>query len=313
MVDLLVASGGGHLQQLWQLVPRLDVDSETAVWVTYETAESRSLLGDRPFIAAHHPTTRHVPNALRNYSLARAVLHGYPVRRIVSTGAAVAVPFIAAGVRRNLPCHYIESATRVSGPSLSGRMVERLRPVHLYRQSGTWGSSRWATGPSVFDGFTTTSSTLSDVRKVLVSLGTHSFPFPRLLYRIQALLSDSALDVIWQVGATPPPPDLPGRVERKLSSGELRALIRDADVVVGHAGTGLALTCLAEGRAPVLVPRRRAAREHADDHQEQLAAYLERRGLALKRDVDELGPQDLRRAAGMVVSFEEPTPFKLRD
>ena len=42
---LLVAAAGGHLRELWELLPRLDgPDLDKVTWVTFDTAQSRSLL-----------------------------------------------------------------------------------------------------------------------------------------------------------------------------------------------------------------------------------------------------------------------------
>ena len=53
--------------------------------------------------------------------------------------------------------------------------------------------------------------------------------------------------------------------------------IRDARVVVTHAGVGSAMVSLANGKRPVVVPRRKSFAEAVDDHQLQLGRRLARR------------------------------------
>lgn len=304
-----VASAGGHLTQLLVLQERLSHDAP--IWVTYPVEQARSLLEGQQVAWAHHPTTKHLPNAVRNYRLARRFFSQNDIGHVVSTGAAVSVPFITHARQLGIPCHYIESATRVDGPSLSGRILQRMGGVQLYRQLGDWGSPRWQRGPCVFDGYSASSRSAPAPQRVVVSLGTHRFAFPALVERLAACFRGSALQVTWQLGSTPDPGNLPGNVVEVLPAEELQAAVANADVVIGHAGVGLTLTALRAGIVPVLVPRRRSRREHTDDHQVQLARELANLGLGIHAEVTDLSLDHLERAAGFLATFDEPPPFDL--
>lgn len=312
MTSLLVASGGGHLSQLGHLRSRLAAGPSLVV--SYEPTHVLASLAREPFVAAYHPTTKNVPNAVRNYRLARKVFREHEIDRVISTGAALAVPFLLRARQLGIPCHYIESATRVAGPSLSGKLLEMVPGVHLYRQHGDWGGARWQQGPCVFDDFDIRANSVDNVtlHNVVVSLGTHHFPFPRLVRRVLAS-APGELAITWQLGSTPATNDLPGRVVHHLPSDELANLFSNASAVVGHAGVGLTLTALAAGKVPVLVPRRRSQGEHTDDHQVQLAKALEERGLAVTAEVEELSIEHLHRAASLQVVNRIPPPFELLD
>jgi beta-1,4-N-acetylglucosaminyltransferase len=121
---LLVCSAGGHLLQLHALRDAWQDLSST--WVTLEREDSRSLLHDERVIFAHGPTTRNVPNLLRNLRLAFGLIFRLRPGTIVTTGAGVAVPFAWLGRLFGARVVYIESLTRVDAPSLSCRMI---RPV----------------------------------------------------------------------------------------------------------------------------------------------------------------------------------------
>jgi UDP-N-acetylglucosamine transferase subunit ALG13 len=71
-----------------------------------------------------------------------------------------------------------------------------------------------------------------------------------------------------------------------LSAQDLDVELASADVVIGHAGTGLALSSLAAGRRPVLLARDAARGEHVDDHQQQTHRTLEEAGLAVAAPAD---------------------------
>jgi UDP-N-acetylglucosamine:LPS N-acetylglucosamine transferase len=95
-------------------------------WVTFDKPDARSLLAGEDIVWAHHPTTRNVPNLLRNFVL--AIRHVRRVRPdlVVSTGAAVAVPFFVVARLLRLPVVYVEVFDRIDSPTLSGRLC---RPI----------------------------------------------------------------------------------------------------------------------------------------------------------------------------------------
>jgi UDP-N-acetylglucosamine transferase subunit ALG13 len=118
-------------------------------------------------------------------------------------------------------------------------------------------------------------------------------------------------EVLWQTGSTRFA-RLPPGARAELPADELEAAMRAADVVVTHAGVGSALSALEAGRRPLLVPRRADRGEHVDDHQEQVAAELEGRGLAIVREADDLTADDLLAAAdGAARPVASPAPFRL--
>ena len=119
---LLVASNGGHLLQLVQL--RSDWPEDERHWVTFDMPDAHSLLaGESDVVFAYHPTNRNVRNLVRNLFLAFRVLRRVRPRAIVTTGAGVAVPFCYLGRLFGARVVYIESFSRITEPSLTGRLV----------------------------------------------------------------------------------------------------------------------------------------------------------------------------------------------
>lgn len=121
---LLICSAGGHLLQLLEL--RAAWEPFPRVWVTFDKADTRSLLRDERVVHAFGPTNRNVPNLLRNLALAWRVLRRERPAAILTTGAGLAVPFAWLGRVRGVPCVYVESVTRIDELSLSGRLI---RPI----------------------------------------------------------------------------------------------------------------------------------------------------------------------------------------
>jgi UDP-N-acetylglucosamine:LPS N-acetylglucosamine transferase len=118
---LLVCSTGGHLVQLLSLRPAWECHSR--LWVTFDKTDARSLLRGERLVFAHGPTNRSVVNLLRNLGLGWRVLRRSRPRALVTTGAGVAVPLAWLARLRGVRVVYVESFTRIAGPSLTCRLV----------------------------------------------------------------------------------------------------------------------------------------------------------------------------------------------
>lgn len=121
---LLVACPGGHLMQMLALKPAWE-DLECR-WVTLEAADTKFLLDPEERVFAYGPTPRNIPNTLRNLRLAWSIVRGFKPDVILSTGAALAVPFFLVGRLLGVRLVYVESFTRVQRPALTGRIVYPL-------------------------------------------------------------------------------------------------------------------------------------------------------------------------------------------
>lgn len=121
---LLVASSGGHLAQLLAL--RAWWQDRDRSWVTFGTEDARSQLEGERAVWAYHPTTRNLPNLVRNFLLAVRVMRRERPDVVVSTGAAVAFPFFLIAKVMRVPTVYIEVYDRLDSPTLTGRLC---RPI----------------------------------------------------------------------------------------------------------------------------------------------------------------------------------------
>jgi UDP-N-acetylglucosamine--N-acetylmuramyl-(pentapeptide) pyrophosphoryl-undecaprenol N-acetylglucosamine transferase len=310
MTALLVAATGGHLTELARLRPRL-VAGEHVIWVTFAGRQSDQLLAGEEVVHAHPTPPRDYMGVARNLRLARRLLRERRIERVISNGAGVALSFLPLARARGIETHYVECAARATGPSLTGRLLSAVPGIRLYTQFPEWAGRRWVFGGSIVEGFeVTTGLPERSPRRVLVTLGTMTFPFTRLVDRLRKVLPPD-VEVVWQTGGTP----REGLVNARpsLSPDELRQELSQADVVIAHGGLGSALDTLTAGRLPVLVPRRRAFGEHVDDHQAHMSYGFQRRGLAIAREADALSWNDIERAASLRVrSVNDPPPFRLR-
>ncbi len=293
-----MASAGGHLSELIRLRRRL-LAEEPVTFVVPDTDQSRTLLRDEQVV--------HVPLVLPREWRATAALTR-PARRlirelqpssVISTGASPAMPFLTVAATMGVPAHYVESLTRLDEPSLTGRLMSRVPGVTCHSPHADRGWSGWRAISSPVDDYDVVRRPDPALRKVVVTLGTmRDFGFRALLERLVEILP-AHTEVVWQTGVT----DTDGLgidAEPWVPVARLRDAMREADLVIGHAGCGTALDALDAGCVPILVPRRAARNEHVDDHQVEIARWLNGRGLAVGRDVEQLGLDDLFEAAGHV-------------
>lgn len=300
---VLVASAGGHLSELVRLRRRLLPD-EDVVFVVPDTDQSETLLRDEQVVHVPLILPREWRQTLALSFPARRLLRDIEARSVISTGAAPALPFLVAASSLGVPAHYVESLTRLDAPSMTGRILARVPGVTCHSPHAERGWDGWESISSPVDDFAVVERPDPEIRRVVVSLGTmRDFGFRSLIEQLVEILPSDA-DVLWQTGVT----DTDGLgidAEAWVPIGRLRTAMEEADVVIGHAGCGTALDALDAGRVPILVPRRAHRGEHVDDHQVDIAHWLDGRGLAIGRDVEELGLRDLLDAAAQT-SVQRP-------
>jgi UDP-N-acetylglucosamine:LPS N-acetylglucosamine transferase len=129
MKVLLVCSSGGHLAQLYQLRPWWQ--QQERAWVTFADPQAESLLDGETVFPAFAPTTRNIPNALRNLRLAISVIRSQRPDVLVSDGAGVAFPFFLIGKALGVRTVYLEVYDRISRPTMTGRLCYPFTDLFL--------------------------------------------------------------------------------------------------------------------------------------------------------------------------------------
>lgn len=313
MTTMLVASSGGHFTQLAELWPRIQGVNTECVWVTFDSPQTRSMLKGQRVEYVPYIKPRGLASVLRNVPQAFKLIRKYDVDAVISTGSAIALAYLPYSAIRGIPTHYIESATRVEGPSVTGKALSRVPGIKFYNQHEVWANDQWSYLGSVFDGFEAIKleTPPQKIRKAVVSVGTmEDYSFREFIVRLATYLKD-ADSVLWQTGSTDVS-DLNIDGKEVVPAHELEQAMREADVVIAHAGTGTALTSLRMGKRPILVPRDSSHGQHIDNHQFQTAALLDKMGLALSRKVEDLNIQDLQEAAAYkIIRSDKQRPLHL--
>ncbi len=117
----LVGSSGGHLTHLYMLKPFWQ--NKERFWVTFDKEDARSLLEGEKMYPCYYPTNRSLKALIINTRLAFKVLKKERPDLIISSGAAVAVPFFYIGKLYGAKTIYIEVFDRIDHSTMTGKMV----------------------------------------------------------------------------------------------------------------------------------------------------------------------------------------------
>lgn len=122
---------------------------------------------------------------------------------------------------------------------------------------------------------------------IFVTVSGMSLPFWRLIKKMDEIAGRIDEEVLIQGGAEYNAVN--ARYVKYLRREEASDTIRDARLVIAHAGAGTLIKAIAFNTPIVIVPRLKKLKEHHSDHQLELAEKLEgREGIKVVYDVDEL-------------------------
>lgn len=105
---------------------------------------------------------------------------------------------------------------------------------------------------------------------IFVTVGTQ-LPFDRLISAVDQWCEDSKADVFAQVGPTDKTFSHLDS-EAFISPAKAEELMRNADLIIGHAGMGTIITATQYGKPLIIMAREFKFGEHRNDHQVATAA-----------------------------------------
>lgn len=100
-------------------------------WVTFDKEDARSLLKDEKMYTCYHPTNRSIKALLKNTKIAWKILRKEKPDLIISSGAAVAVPFFYLGKLFGAKLVYIEVFDRIDASTISGKMCYPISDLFI--------------------------------------------------------------------------------------------------------------------------------------------------------------------------------------
>jgi len=119
---------------------------------------------------------------------------------------------------------------------------------------------------------------------IFVTVGNAKQSFKRLIEGVDALAREGLLGdekLIVQNGHTQDAHIEKAELQPFMAPERFSQCLRDASVIIAHAGNGTLIHALREGKTPVVMPRRKHFSEHIDDHQVQIVGLLEQEGYVI--------------------------------
>ena len=107
-------------------------ENKERFWVTFDKEDAKSLLKGEKMYPCYFPTNRNIKNLIKNTFLAYKVLKKEKPDLIISSGAAVAVPFFYVGkFLFGAKVVYIEVFDRIDKPTMSGKLVHPIADLFI--------------------------------------------------------------------------------------------------------------------------------------------------------------------------------------
>lgn len=281
----LAGSGGGHVRQLLDLEP---------LWrdTDYFFVTEPLALGES--IAAQH-RTHFVPHvalgqarlgapfrmlgcALRNMVESARIVRRERPDVVITTGAGSVFFTVLWARLAGAKVILIDSFARFHDRSAFARIANPLAHLRIAQSEAV--ARRWP-GAVLFDPFRRIEPPVRAKQSLLFATVGATLPFDRLIELVAGAKAagDIPERVIAQTGVGGVHPDSLEDTPETIPYDDVKTILRDADLVVCHGGTGSLITALREGCRVIAVPRRYGRGEHYDDHQFEITKAFAERGL----------------------------------
>jgi UDP-N-acetylglucosamine transferase subunit ALG13 len=285
----LAASGGGHLRQLIDLQGFWS--AHDYFFVTEDTALGQSLRETHPTHFVPHfglgqarlgAPFKMLAGAFVNFFRTGALMLRMRPDLVVSTGAGAVFFTVVWGRLVGARVVVIESFARFEQPSVFGRMTKPLAHDFVVQSAALAAHYPRA---KLFDPFRMAGVWEGKKQPLLFATVGAVLPFDRLVNAVAEAKTQGAIDerVLIQVGEGGARPDGLECVET-LPFDNVKALLKDASIVICHGGTGSLITALREGCHVIAMPRLFDLGEVYDDHQVEIVEAFAGRGLVQRAD-----------------------------
>ena len=157
---------------------------------------------------------------------------------------------------------------------------------------------------------------------IFVSLGTQDKPFNRIIDYILKLKEEikelEDIEIVFQIGQTKLSEEEKNKIEKlnektneekvsekinkekiknkeeknitvfnMLKPEDMKKYIINSSIVITHAGVGTIMECIENNKDIIVLPRKEENGEHVNNHQEEIAFEMEKKGLLYKVDTYE--------------------------
>jgi UDP-N-acetylglucosamine--N-acetylmuramyl-(pentapeptide) pyrophosphoryl-undecaprenol N-acetylglucosamine transferase len=284
----LAASGGGHVRQILDLEPFWKARGGY-LFVTEPTALGQSIAASHPTEFVEHVAlgqaklgapVRMMIAAVRNCWSSWRIVRRYRPGIVITTGAGSMFFTILWARLFGARIVVIDSFARFNAPSAFARLGGPLAHVRIAQSPD---SARLWPGSLLFDPFLYLDQPRPTKEPLVFATVGATLKFDRLVELVagakqSGLLPERVVMQVGEGGVRPPSP--PGtEFHEALPFDEVQAILKKADIVVCHGGTGSLITALRQGCRVIAIPRTFAQGEHYDDHQSEITKAFAERGL----------------------------------
>lgn len=282
---MLCGSGGGHVRQLLDLKPVWE--GEDYVFVTEDLILGRSIAEQHPTRFVAHVALgqarlgapfRMLWGGLRNFVQSARIVFSERPDVVITTGAG-SMAFAALWARLlGARIVLIDSFARFTGPSMFARLCGPIAHARIAQSAAS--AAKWG-DVATFDPLRRLDRARPPKEPLVFATVGATLPFDRLVRDVEAAKRDGLLPerVIVQRGEGGHVPAGVEEVRETIPFGEVQDILRRADIVVCHGGTGSLITALREGCRVIAMPRLFELGEHYDDHQLEITSAFAERGL----------------------------------
>ena len=146
---------------------------------------------------------------------------------------------------------------------------------------------------------------------LFVTVGTANYIMHELFHKMVEIAPVYPGEIMFQ-GHIPESTNLPFKHETMLSKEEYNDYLRQAELVICHAGIGTIHDCFMLKKKALVVPRKKARREHFNNHQMEICTQLEKAPLPniyILTDITQLSARINQLLACPVMDRPEKTSF----
>lgn len=111
--------------------------------------------------------------------------------------------------------------------------------------------------------------------KIFVICGTQKFPFSRLIHALNRLIEEGIYqpsDIVMQSQINKVKPLF--KIYTLLPVEEFEQYMKEAEVVISHAGVNSIISCMKLHKPLLITPRQVSFGEHVDNHQVEIASLM---------------------------------------
>jgi UDP-N-acetylglucosamine--N-acetylmuramyl-(pentapeptide) pyrophosphoryl-undecaprenol N-acetylglucosamine transferase len=286
----LAGSGGGHLRQLLDLEPiwgnRDHFFVTEASGIAEDLAKQNRVYTVRHYAAGQarlgKPIAMLAGAAMNFFQSARIVLRERP-DVIISTGAGAMFWTALLGRIMGAKFILIDSFARFDAPSKFAKLAKPFAS-HVVIQSAAM-AKKWPDA-LLFDPLKILERERPIKSQTIFATVGATLPFDRMSRAVRDLKLAGQLqgNVILQIGIGSAidanRESVPGlRIVETLPFQDVQEILKTADIVICHGGTGSFITALREGCRVIAMPRLAERGEHYDNHQFEISTAFAARGL----------------------------------